>query len=256
VNSICAAAAASAVLFLCGAVDGASIVSLDASRTGNEGEPGDDRFLTADSMVDATQILLDAGFSIFTTNLFIDANITDAAVLYTGSVDTDFTAQELTDIEAFVAAGGGLVVQRDWNDFYPAADPLAAVFGVTYGTDPVGPPIPRRVDKTMDHPIWSGPGGSVTEYLQQFSASVTGGTVIGDHQDGGGAISVVEHGLGRVVFMTDMDAWDSLGDTITPMPGNDNGIVWENIFAWTAPSPGAVPLLAIGLLGTRRRRRA
>jgi MYXO-CTERM domain-containing protein len=251
-----AAPTVSTVVLFVSSVQGAGVLSLDGSRTGNEGRPGDDRYLTSDSMVDATNILLDAGFAISTTSLFTADQIAGFDVLYTGAVDVDFTAQELDDIEAFVLAGGGLVMQRDWGDFFPAADPLAAVFGVTYGTAPEGPPSPWPVNKTVDHPIWDGPAGAATSYLQQFSASIASGAdIIGAHEgSGNGALGVVDYGLGRVVFLSDMDAWDSLGDDITPMPGNDNGIVWENIFHYASPAPGALPVLAVGLLWGRRRR--
>ena len=65
---------------------------------------------------------------------FTAGNIAGASVLYTGAVDVDFTGEELADIEAFVLAGGGLVVQRDWGAFYPAADPLADRPRIPVGT--------------------------------------------------------------------------------------------------------------------------
>jgi hypothetical protein len=104
------------------------ILSLDESRTGDANEGGGGRFLTSSSMAVATDLLLDAGFSIATTSLFESEYISDACVLYTGLVDVDFTPQELADVEQFVYGGGGLVIQRDWDLLYPAADPLAAVF--------------------------------------------------------------------------------------------------------------------------------
>jgi hypothetical protein len=43
------------------------------------------------------------------------------------------------------------------------------------------------------------------------------------------------------VFLTDMDAWDSQDDPVTPTPGSNNAIVWENIFHWASQTTTAVP---------------
>lgn len=237
---------------------GVHILSLDASRTGSGGELGDERYLTSTSMPDATQILLDAGFTIGTTSIFSAANIAGADVLFTGDVSVEFTAQEIADIQAFVSAGGGLVMLRDWGIYYPAADPLAAAFGATY--DPGGFGLehtPTPVNRTAMHPIWNGPAGSITSYDQGYSSSVSGVTGIGEHSTDLGEVglAVTIFGVGRVVFLTDGDAWDSAGDPITPHPGNNNGIVWENTFHWAVPEPCTLLLLAVGSLAFWRRRR-
>jgi hypothetical protein len=141
------------------------ILSLDASRTGDENEGGGDRYLTGAAMSDATGVLQAAGFTIGTTPAFTAANIAGARVLYTGAVDVAFSAQEISDIQAFVSAGGGLVMQRDWDSFYPAADPLAAAFGAAYNPGPFGPAgTASPVNMTIPHSIWNGPAGSVTTY--------------------------------------------------------------------------------------------
>ena len=221
----------------------AHILSLDASRTGDEGEAGPDRYLTSTSMTNATNVLTAAGFTIGTTNRFTAANTAGANVLFTGAVDTAFTAQELTDITAFVSAGGGLVLMRDWDSYYPAADPLAATFGATYNTGAIGSTAPLAVNQTVPHSIWSGPAGSVATYNQVFSSSVSGVTGIGYHSTPGSKVGLAytTSGLGRVVFLTDMDAWDDLTDSVSPVPGSNNGIVWENIFHYAAPPPVPEP---------------
>jgi hypothetical protein len=233
------------------------IVSLDGTRTGDEGEIGGPRYLTASAMANATTTLVNAGFTISTTDRFFAANIVGACVLYTGAVATAFTAQELTDVQAFVGGGGGLVIQRDWNSFYPAADPLAALFGVTYNTGEFGiTGTLTAVNKTTNSPIWSGPAGSVTSYDQIFSSSVSGATSIGVHSTNPTetALATLTYGLGRVVFLTDMDAWDNLGNASKPLitAGSNNAIVWENTFDYACspvPAPATIILLGSGFLG-------
>jgi len=237
-------------------LSGRYILSLDASRTGSGLSVGDDRYLTSTSMADATQILLDAGFTVGVTSVFDAANIAGADVLYTGAVDVDFTAQEVADVQAFVDAGGGLVVLRDWGDYYPAADPLAAAFGAVYNLGPFGVAFTASaVDMTAAHPIWNGPAGSVTTYEQVYSSSVSGVTGIGEHSTSPGQVglAVTTYGAGRVVFLTDGDAWDSLGEPVVLHPGNNNAIVWENIFHWVVPEPNTIFLLAFGSLALLRK---
>lgn len=232
------------------------VVSLDGTRTGDENEAGGDRFLTAPAMTNATNILLSAGFTISTTDRFYNANIQGACVLYTGTVNVDFDAQELNDISAFVAAGGGLVIQRDWDGFYPSSDALLSLFGVTVNT--AGTSAQPVVSTNAAHPIWNGPAGAVLSYDQVFSSFITGGaTIIGNHSvDGTAALGVLNFGAGRVVIVTDMDAWDDQGDPVTPTPGSNNAIVWENIFHYACvPSPGAAAVLGMGGLVMLRRRR-
>jgi hypothetical protein len=233
------------------------IVSLDETRTGDEFEPGGDRFLTAPAMQNATNILLNAGFTIATAPDFLPANTNGACILYTATVNVDFTAAEIANIQSFVNAGGGLVIQRDWDGFYPAADPLLAAFGVVIDTTAVPPSTGNPVvDVTGGtHPIWNGPAGSVNNYTQVFSSQIiSGATIVGRHtdQNGTGAIGFVNYGLGKVVVLTDMDAWDDFGDPITPIPGSNNAIVFENIFHYVEciPEPSTYLLAGCGMLGT------
>ncbi len=213
------------------------IVSLDESRTGDGREPGGGRFLTSGAMATATQVLWDAGFSITTTSDFILENILDASVLYTGLVDVGFSAQEMADIEQYVFHGGGLVIQRDHTDLYPAADDLAVLFGAEYDWGPYGDGVPCErtpIAQVVTHPIWHGPAGAVTSYDQIWFSGVLGGDPIGT-ASGVVALAVRSYGAGRVVFLTDIAAWDDIDtcdEQLTPVPGSSNGIVWENIFHW------------------------
>ena len=240
--------------------DGAIVLSLDGTRTGDANLTGGDRYLTAPSMTQATSILTNRGFTVGTRALFTAANIAGAKVLFTGLVDVTFTAQEITDVKNFVSAGGGLIIERDWDGFYPAADPLAAAFGVTYGTTGVGiAGTGTAVNKTANHPIWSGPAGSVTSYLQVYSADVaSGATSIGTHATAPSksGLAVTTFGNGRVVFLTDEAAWSNL-DGFMSSPGTNNAIVWANMFEWAAaPEPGAFTLVATSLtfvIAARRR---
>ncbi len=211
------------------------VLSLDETRTGDALVGGGDRYLTGPAMAEATQMLLDAGFSVGITDRFTAGNIAGTRALFTGLVDVDFTPDELDDIENFVRAGGGLVMMRDWGNYYPACDPLATRFGVTYDTRSHGPAgRPSPVVKTLDHPIWDGPAGSTTSFDEIFSSAVDGATGIGDHSTNPGrpGIAVKEFGAGRIVCLTDAAGFD-LGVPV-PQPGNGNGIVWENIFHWVA----------------------
>lgn len=241
------------------AIGTGNILSLDASRTGSEGEAGGDRYLTSDSMFNATNLLLDAGFNIGTTSAFNATNTAGFDTLYTGAVDVAFGGQEIADIQSFVSNGGGLVIQRDWGNFYPAADALLSAFGVSFDTTNIGSNIPSTVSLSSPHAIWNGPAGSVSSFTQVASMSITGGAdIIGNHVTGAGALGVLNWGQGRVVILSDMDAWDDFGEAITPTAGSNNAIVWENIFHYTTnsvPAPSTAVLLALGGLTATRRRR-
>ena len=234
------------------------ILSLDDTRT--ESDPAGDYYLTGSAMETATSILYDAGFSIGTTPRFYTSNIVGAQVLFTGPVNVDFTAQELSDIEGFVNAGGGLVMIGEWGSYMEEVNPLAAVFGASYDPGPFGiGGVETLVNMTAPHPIWNGPAGSVTSYDQVYSSSVFGATGIGEHSSDPGeiALAVTTYGAGRVVFLTDANAWDDESGMVPPPPSN-NAIVWENIFHWAAvPEPATMSLMASGCLGLlllRRRR--
>ncbi len=248
-TAVCAAPVAAADLF--------SILSLDGSRTGDSNEGGGPRFLTAPTMVDATNILLGNGFTIRTTDRLVSDNFGDAHILYTGAVREDFSAAEINDTAAFVAGGGCLILQRDWGDFYPASDPLAAAFGVSYDIGPYGlSGVPTAVVRTAANPIWDGPAGSVGAFAQVVSSGLIGVDPIGEHSSDAGvvAIGTKSFGQGRVIFLTDMDAWDSVGDSVTPNPLNANGIVWANIFLSCVPEPSSLLLLGAGAMLLRLRR--
>jgi hypothetical protein len=245
------------LLWIASAAGGAVIYSLDGTRTGDALLSGGDRYLTGPSMSQATSILTNRGFTVATRSLFTAANIAGANVLFTGLVDVPFSAQEITDIQNFISAGGGLIVERDWDGFYPAADPLASAFGVTYNTSSVGiAGTGTAVNKTANHPIWSGPAGSVTSFLQVFSASVaSGATSIGAHatDPSKSGLAVTSFGAGRVVFLTDEAGWSNTQGYMSSAATN-NAIVWANMFEWTVPEPGGFAIVAAVLasLGTRR----
>ena len=146
------------------------------------------------------------------------------------------------------------------------ADPLAAVFGVTYNTGPFGiASTLTAVNKTANSTIWDGPAGSVTSYYQIYSSSVSGATAIGVHSTTPTetALATLTYGLGRVVFLTDMDAWDDVVAVAKPLitAGSNNAIVWENMFHYAcnaapAPAPATIILLGSGLLGLVLRKKS
>jgi hypothetical protein len=249
-------------VWLASVAGGAVVYSLDGTRTSDANLGGGDRYLTGASMTQATGILTGRGFSVSTRALFTAANIAGANVLFTGLVDVAFSAQELTDIKNFVSAGGGLVVLRDWDGFYPAADPLAAAFGVTYGTSGVGTSSPTLVNKTVNHPIWSGPAGSVSSFSVVFAADVaSGATSIGAHAPNPtkSGLAVTTFGNGHVVWLVDEASWSNQ-EGLMSSPSSNDAIVWANTFEWAAvpvPEPAALGMVAtsLSILAARRRRR-
>jgi len=63
------------------------------------------------------------------------------------------------------------------------------------------------------------------------------GSFIGvNDYDGSAAMAAVEYHAGRVVFLTDINAFDgeSTFDNMAPEPGSPNAVVWENMFDWAA----------------------
>ncbi len=219
-------------------------------------------YLMSGQMAIARQLLLDAGFSVRETSYVGPLTYNAPAVFYTGLLSERLNSSEVDNLVAFVNAGGGLVIQREWGDYGSDVDHLASRFGASFNPGPFGGGgYAHPVNKTKDHLIWDGPAGSVTTYDQVGSCSVIGVTGIGEHGSDPGEVglAITTYGEGRVVFLTDVNAWDDWVDDVTPYPGTNNAIVWENMFLWAAgvPEPCVMVIAATStaaLLCWRRRR--
>ena len=221
------------------------VLSLDGSRTSNGGYSGADFYLTSSSMPGATQVLMAAGMTVATTDRFLNANLAGADVLFTGLTSLAYTSQELSDVQAFVAAGGGLVMIRDISSWGGVNDALAGAFGVSYNSAISGGGGPPTLQMSMAHPVWNGPGGTLSGIDQYASSSIQSGAVaLGLHAgDGRTGIAVVTFGAGNVVFLTDIDAFGDSPNTPEPSTSNDLGVLWHNIFDFAAGSslPSGTP---------------
>lgn len=215
-----------------------TVVSLDVTRT------FDGNYLTGGRMYDASEVLYQAEWDLALADRFTPDSTADADVLFTGVVVTDFLPEELAHVEAFVRGGGGLVVVLE-NPEVPtaAAASLAALFAVEYDLDHQhSGDGSSAVEPIAWHPIWQGVAGSASSYAIHAPSAILSppSSFIGVNDwDSSAAMAAIEYHQGRVVFLTDVNAFNGTTtfDQITPEPGTPNAVVWENLFDWVAGGP-------------------
>lgn len=159
-----------------------------------------------------------------------------------------FTAAELSAFQAWVNAGGTMIVTCDDSNY----DAVCAFFGhpATSGSPAINPIVPTAAG--IAHPIFTAPFGAVTSINEvgtqgAFAVSVPA-TVLA--QDSSATplptVLIQSFGAGRIVFLSDVDLianGASAGSAITTQ--NDRFL--GNLFAFTggfAPvGPAAAPVV-------------
>ncbi len=181
---------------------------------------------------DLTAQLAGEGFDMETTDLGvnnIDLTPYEMIVIAVGSSwNSTYTGAEVTAIENFVNAGGGLLVMGD-NPGCPNGNinPVSTVFGVTCGVS-TGEPSDIYFTDFISHAIFDGIGTIYYRYAGAVSASPPASEAAWSPNYSDVMIGLVETSP-RVVVLSDMNIFDSSYYSIA-----DNIAFSLNLFHWLA----------------------
>jgi hypothetical protein len=219
--------------------------------------------MTAGNMTTARNQLLGAGATITDVAIgsFSAANLAGIDILYVGLVNNGFSAAQVTDINNYVAGGGGLVAVGTERAccFGPAWEEIANSFGL-FGLG--GDRNVKASAADPASPIVNGPFGVANTYTPAatgaFNAALpAGANIVWEGVDDNPVIVTLDV-TGRAFFFADTNFMEN-----GFIAGGDNAIIWGNAFAFTGqvnptPEPGTLALLGFAVLGValaRRRRR-
>ncbi len=169
----------------------------------------------------------------------IDASLlANYDVFFVGYLDDThvnaFTAAELSAFEAWVTAGGTMIVACD----HPSYDAVCSAFGQPVTGGAVFPAVPS-VGGTH-HPLFDGPFGTVSQLFlwgdYSYFADPTGAVVLAHDSSAGDGHAMVllrRWGAGRVILLGDVDII-ARAATLGAGIGNDNDRFLGNLFAFVA----------------------
>ena len=151
---------------------------------------------------------------------------------YSQNLD-EYTASEIDAVEAFVAAGGGLVVLADNGSGFnvPNINALVASYGISFADAPSSP-SGHVITGFVDHPITEG----LAEIGVDFQLTITTAAPGLDLTTGSGeddALSVLALPGTRAVFLSDTSNWLETSDH--PISFGDNQLLLENILNYVTP---------------------
>jgi len=179
-----------------------------------------------------------------------------------------YSATEITDIQAFVSAGNGLVLHADAGDTFEATsmDNLASAFGVSFSTTPTEPDG-YEILAFFAHPVTAGLGpltgsGMCVDFQRTLTIAspATDLTPFGapglPAEDALAAVGTTAGAPGNVVIVSDTSAFvdaDVTADAHLVDCGNT--VLATNItnFVVPIPEPGTFALFGLGLAVLARR---
>lgn len=214
------------------------------------------------NMVTARNELTGAGATVTDVAIgaFTAANLVGIDILYVGLTQNGFNAGQVAAIDAYVAAGGGLVAVGTERAccFGPSWEQLSNSFGlVGLGGDRAAKGSPT----TPTSPIVTGPFGTATSYQPAatgaFNAALpAGATSVWEGVDNNPIIVTLDV-TGRAFFFADTNFMES-----SFIGNGDNAVIWGNAFAFTGhvdgvpePETYALMLAGLGVVGFAARRR-
>ena len=218
--------------------------------------------LSAGYMGSARAKLTGAGATVTDVSIssFTAANLVGIDILYVGLTNNGFTAAQISTIDAYVAAGGGLVAVGTERAccFGPSWEQLSNSFGLTgLGGDRNAKGSPSAPSS----PIVNGPFGIATSYQPAATGAFNallpvGATSVWEGVDNNPIIVTLDVS-GRAFFFADTNFMED-----SYIGNGDNQIIWGNAFAFTGkvdvvpePETYALMLAGLGVVGWAARRR-
>jgi len=162
--------------------------------------------------------------------------------------DNAFSNFELNSMEAWVSAGGTMIITCD----DPGYDAVCNHFGPTIAGSFANPPV-NPTPASVSRPIFNGPFGTATNLAmagsQRYFDDTGGFMVLAEDQDGNPIVLEALIGDGRVVVFTDVDMIGN--DTLSGGSGisNDNDRFMGNLIAYLNDEAGETFFVNAGLNG-------
>ena len=194
------------------------------------------------------------------------ANI--SALYLNQTYSQSYSATEISDIQAFVAAGNGLVLHGDGGAGFEATsmNDLASVYGVSFAATPTEPDG-YEILLFASHPVTAGLGplpgsGMCVDFQRTLTIAspatdlTTLGAPVAAAEDALAAVGTTAGAPGNVVIVSDGSAFNDAD--VSPEANLDcgeNAVLAQNIVTYVVPvpEPGTFALFGLGLAVFARR---
>jgi hypothetical protein len=206
------------------------VSSIDGSRCANYSYQ---YYLTGNGMVGPASQLAANGYTVTSTPTITAAGLANVDLFVLGVLDVGVSLanQEAIDLEAWVSAGGGLLFIGENGSFAASCNQMASLFSIATFSGTVNGTVTVNI-VAPTHPTIAGPFGTVS-VIDGLTAGggwtnvSTQATVVATNPDGTASMIAFEHGLGRVVFVTDAAYFSTPTSYST-----DKAILWDNTIDW------------------------